>query len=1320
LLNVDCKGEEEQQPVAKKAPSTQVEWEKPGPGEVREARKAPEQEQEREQEQEQEESACSGIEVASASQFKLGKEGGALLKKIEDASALASEKPGVREGRASRLVTEYYLLTDAFAATGYRTEALRRKLDRDGIEGRAHVELVRHHGQPEMAKIFDDAGNHVNIVSYLWNKELEVHGAVFKNAMDRMLGIHLYCRGDKDLFVHELNTFRVHRPFVRKVTLTKDRVGVQFVDGHDQEGELPFWSDCEELAWVRNKAALYQSPWGVHRQVFDFDQQGNLTGVAQYDLKGGKAEDLFGVAKKTFAWAGGKVREKAYYSKDKLLLKSVLQYDDKGRVVKRAMQDSGGSAVPDFLGVAAYEFQYDEGGKVSMDTRRNVAGEVFEHHTFEYGIFSQVTQHKVLDGKGKVRTTYVHEFNDKGARTKLGVYDGDSKAGKLKLDYNGVAVYLFEYTDKGKLLKEARYGVLFSRGAVGTEHLLVNGLDGWAVIENTYTPDGRRLENTKRIRVDHSGKPIYQEVLDEDGRRISLRLQRPFPMRTVLGEIVEVMQGQAGPEEEKPAAEDPANPEAAAPARKGDDIARYYDRLEKHPSRYGSLRLQYFPQDARVTIVQRTFCLDSPDDLTAEECAQPVEIKNLTHELQEGEEIPYLLIENLPIRERGMLCLKDRRFYPEDQQFCPGHEQCRELADKGETSEECSRHALVAVQRCLRHNRYYVEKGPGIITCGDGETLADPAMVPQFEYRYEFLFERRGFLPAVVSYAESDWVYLGSGKYTIPFPKDFALLRNWQALRPKYAEARRKMRCWRLEWDDVWEDYKRRRVRAVVREKRAAERKKEEEKTAVLKKVRAKHLDAVQKLEAVRTAPGKAAVDPATDREKLRPYMPDVNAYLQSVDDYSGSEPYEELLLRLEGDGRFLEYLMLAYLNDYDAFNDALARYATSRQVNYRRDAEKRGVVPSDELRGVKDAMEIAWWTGSAVAFDEWYYRLWGKDAQSCLKFIKERDGQRYEEDLKHFGEMVGKLKEQLRVLPGNLDSFLKSAALKESGELQVMLTNYAQQMTPMLMTDKEYQKLRQRNPNLPTYREAVTEIINGDIHLRYFGLLKLKESPEVFDREFRRLGLRGALEVARYVDPARYVYLADLVWLKEMVNRYGDSVPMLTDSLSVGIGLYQLQLSKLKKWSRTKSLVVTEYRRGKRFAASLLKEPYNVQRALARTLKTADLLALLCNNLEDFEEAAVSTHAAAAMEELRDEFESGQRDSYIRHVDSHNQQIRMDAGFQLKEWESITKELEKGAENAAWYSSLAELLDNRRLDCGEVLYPEPDGFRKWHQEVHE
>jgi len=978
-----------------------------------------------------------------------------------------------------------------------------------------------------------------------------------------------------------------------------------------------------------------------------------------------------------------------------------------------------------------------------------------------------------------------------------------------------------------------------------------------------------------------------------------------------------------------------------------EDLQKLYtEKIEQMQEKYGDIRLEYFPRDAKVHIIQTQYRYDNLEDKTPEQWTDPVEIPNPSIDLKEGEELPYLSLEGLPVRERGLLCLEDGQFYPASQTYCPGADACRTAkaeaaklaakeaeekeakpAEEGkpaaeapkapagpQESEECRKKSLKPVQFCPQDGLYYAEEAAGVMVCPDGKTQMDLGNVPLYVYRYDFLFERKDFLPQAVTYNENDWMNLGSGKYIIPFPKDFALLRAWGPVKAKYAAAREQMRCWRLAWEDKWEEMKRADAVALVKEKLAEEAKKKEEKAAVARAKREQYLDAVAAIDIVRRAkamstirngmaevfyycpevgkcdearmaeirpvsedayfglleamkcpaakwPGLAEylatrpiakagllciqkwlptqqegqftpmkdkecltaidsvkgmneqayqalhamfVDPAAGAAVLATYKTDVENYVTSPDDYQGAEKYEDLVFRMESSGRFLEYMILASLFDYAAFTDAMIKFAKAKQIAYRRDCEARQVIPSDVFKGMKDALEVAWWTGSKVAFDDWYNRLWAMDVQGCLLFAKEYDKERYERDLKKFSDLVGQEKEGLRAQTKGFRDFIVSlrdfernraelkeayalyrkdkagffkqypqagmpalqsrspalytgilylsdpaagkAALDELSKLPEVpegtppkkpgdqplyhkylaymevfnptllgqgMKNLEDRLQPMFYSEEAWEKLREEKPGLPGYREAVQDIVNNDIHVKYFWLLRLIESPSKVDREFARLDLKKSLEVSRWVDPLRFVYLSDLVWLKEMVGRYSDAVPMLMDSLTTDINLYNMQYEKLKQWCDVKSRLIKEYRRGRKLADSFLKEPNNVLKALEKGLKQANRFALLAKNLEDYDEAVVSTHMAHAMEELRDQFDTEQRDSYTKHVDTNNEAIRIAAGFTKKEWESLTKEFEKTAANAEWYNALTERLANRRLDCDKVNVPTPAGWNE-------
>lgn len=452
-----------------------------------------------------------------------GKKIDEMLAEADKTAKLSMVKEKVEE---PPLVHEFYQLNDAFAASGFRIEALRKKLEQSATRGKAYVKLTKYADLPETANIYDDMGNHLNIVSYLWEPDFTVSGAVHKSSSNHMMGMYLYCKGEGDLYIHDLSTFRVHAPYARKVTIGESSVTVQFIDGHNLKGELALWPECEDLAEAQSKASGYQSPWGVHKEVYNFNEDGQLTSFAYSDLKGELVEDIHGIAKKELDWAEGNKEKEAFYTKDGLLSKYIFKYDENGRLASKAVVDANNQPAVDYLGAGNYDFEYGTRSRVVKETRKNLAGEVYEVHTFEYGKFSQVATHKVLDGQGNVKMTFLANFNKKGARTDLSVFDGDAADGKLKKDFNGVAVYRYEYTDKGAILKETRHGTTTVLDKDGKEgNLLTNGLDGWALIENTYELNEDKemtttVESTRSAKVDEAGNEVLEELRNKEGQLV--------------------------------------------------------------------------------------------------------------------------------------------------------------------------------------------------------------------------------------------------------------------------------------------------------------------------------------------------------------------------------------------------------------------------------------------------------------------------------------------------------------------------------------------------------------------------------------------------------------------------------------------------------------------------------------------------------------------------------------------------------------------------------------------------------------------------------
>jgi len=405
------------------------------------------------------------------------------------------------------------------------------------------VELTVFNGLPEKANIYDDLGNHLNIVSYLWDDKFNVYGAVHKSSNDRMLGMFLFCKGEKGMFVHKLSTFRVHAPFTMKLVENENSLVVELVDGHNLKGELPGWPRCEDVVDSQDKAAPFQSPVGVHREMYGFDGDGNMVSSAFYDLKGGLVEDIQGIAKREITWTDGRKTGEAFYSADELLAKLTHTYNEAGLLVARSAVDANGKPALDYFGFSVYEYKYGKRNRVVKETRKDIAGQPVEIHEYTHAKFSQIETHKVLDGQGKLATTYVNTFNKKGGRTEFAVYDGDAAAKKLKVDLNGVALYRFSYTDKGRLLKESRHGTTQVMDEKGNQdYILANAMDGWALIENNYNKEEeRKIDTTVRTRVDGNGNRVFVETSDGDGMLMD-RVERTFQGNVALSGVKTVFE----------------------------------------------------------------------------------------------------------------------------------------------------------------------------------------------------------------------------------------------------------------------------------------------------------------------------------------------------------------------------------------------------------------------------------------------------------------------------------------------------------------------------------------------------------------------------------------------------------------------------------------------------------------------------------------------------------------------------------------------------------------------------------------------------------
>lgn len=330
--------------------------------------------------------------------------------------------------------------------------------------------------------------------------------------------------------------------------------------------------------------------------------------------------------------------------------------------------------------------------------------------------------------------------------------------------------------------------------------------------------------------------------------------------------------------------------------QKTEDLARQYDeKVALLQEKTGNIMLQYFPPSARVTMIQQAYVLETIDAKEKKVFGSPVAIDNDSLHLKADEELPELNIQNLPIRERGKLCITDGNFYPASRMVCPGWEKClasaipEEITETEEVAEgeegkegdakkeakpaeaeakkpaidcnqyfsnpkifssetycegipsdcrescDCYRNTLRVVDFCPDDSKYYPALSGMLQRCPGSDTIMDPTKVPMFIYDYNFVFENDDYLPSVVSYTEENWKSLGSGRYVILFPKDFSLLRDWVPVLEKFAKASKAIRCWDRVWEDKLISMQKEKVLAAAREAMAEKAKDKEKKEADLK-----------------------------------------------------------------------------------------------------------------------------------------------------------------------------------------------------------------------------------------------------------------------------------------------------------------------------------------------------------------------------------------------------------------------------------------------------------------------------------------------------
>ncbi len=995
--------------------------------------------------------------------------------------------------------------------------------------------------------------------------------------------------------------------------------------------------------------------------------------------------------------------------------------------------------------------------------------------------------------------------------------------------------------------------------------------------------------------------------------------------------------------------------------QKVQDLARVYDEKEARlQEKSGNIRLQYFPMTAKVTIVQQAYVFDDIESKEKKPYGDPISIDNDSLHLEEDEELPELNIQNLPIRERGKMCMADARFYPASKIVCPGWEKClaipaapvaeappaegegedkgaeapaaadadqgcaQHLEDKdiytegfcdkvpGECKDkcECFVHTLKPADYCPENKKFYPATAGTLQKCPESDVPMDPSQVPVFVYDYSFLFEGQDYLPSVVSYTEENWKSLGSGRYVILFPKDFALLRNWVPVLDKFAKASKAIRCWDRQWENLLQTRQRDRGLAEGLQALAEKAKEKEERLIALKKAReanemvVNEIGTLRKIKKMATivegrgelfwfcvSPGKCSpenmkvllaededaywgvvqlMDPnektyptlATEMAK-RPILKagvtclskwmgqqakndkdrkphefiiidekldkkgecdaallaiqgsypeghqtlvgmfkEENAgaailagekvqfedYFKSKAEFGGTaEAYEDMILKAEAGARHIHFLTKLYLYQPEEFGKSMDKLIAARLADHMAEAKEKGIWV-DQARGFKSTLDITWWIGTKV-FDIYYNKLWEYDVQACLLFVKEMDAARFEVDRKRFKDLMdrykkvqkdhakqarwfkdsvepwGVLRQKLAEAKGFAETDKKGYAAQYTEEalgaikatdpdlywgllriknfklakehFATMIAipeppaGYAQTMVegdqpefhkymlyasvldpetaqkgiallekrlePFFMTPDEYTAKFADQVDAPSYREAIAALVNADIPMKYFWLVKLLDNPTTFESKLAKLDYKKTLLVAKSLAPARYKYLRDLVWLKPELDRDDDTIPMLSDWTILDRSILEQEKVQLASWSKRKAAIERKFKRS-RAAAAWLREPTMVERALNTSLKMNDRYALLMSNLESYEEGEIISAAGNAIRDVAQEEISNLAEWWKKNGEVGNQAIRAEYGFTEARWSPLVDEIK--ITFPKWYTYLDEGLQNKRGDC--------------------
>ncbi len=260
--------------------------------------------------------------------------------------------------------------------------------------------------------------------------------------------------------------------------------------------------------------------------------------------------------------------------------------------------------------------------------------------------------------------------------------------------------------------------------------------------------------------------------------------------------------------------------------------------------------------------------------------------------------------------------------------------------------------------------------------------------------------------------------------------------------------------------------------------------------------------------------------------------------------------------------------------------------------------------------------------------------------------------------------------------------------------------------VAPFFLSEAEYVAANAGDPTAPSYEDMLSELVNNDIPLKYFWLVRLFDNPSRFEREIARLDRSKTLLIAKSLDGARFKYLSDLAWLEPELDRDTDVIPAFKEWAIMDRSMLEAEKEELASWAERKAATERKFKRSKGAAAWLL-EPTMVERALDATLKQNDRYALLMNNLEQYEESKIIEVAADPIREEGQAIIQEMADMWKKHGDAGGMDIRSHYNFTEARWSPLVDEVRISFPKT--YTYMDEGLRNKRADCRE-----PDALRRF------